>query len=579
METGSASRRRDAAPLARVPRRAPPPSRTGSILPFPFPSRDGPTVSTRPSADGRKDSAFAFFFRATKKRATKIHASNADVSPADPCSSTTQCYLNGLLALDWDNAKRWCYTGVGVMPADVKMRDYLKDNGFAYPIVSRAGAEVDSFDVEVEEVVAMRDMLLAFEDPVRCVKAMADEDVKIVSLTITEFGYRVPLTKGDFSLIEQALNGVLDDPEEPLHADAGEPTTFGVICAAAAMRFANGTRPFTLMSCDNLPHNGEVCKRRMTGAAEELVCAGLCATSLDEFVVWLQREVRYPSTMVDRITPATSMEDVATLPATLGFEDNWPVMCEPYKHWVIEEAFVDDERPPWEDVGAVVVRDVVPHELMKVRLLNVTHSAMCYAGILAGLTHVHEAVTHSKLRSFLRKVQLEEIGPTLQAHDAMAESPILLNGMEEYAEMVLRRFENVAVKDQLDRIAMDGSEKFRVQGQDVVCEGIRLGKDMRGFALYVASWACFLRREVEEGNEVRDMGGAAVTACFQEGGSGIACFLGMEEIFGELSKDFGAEWRENVVELFETISQEGMSAALDAVIGEVVAPELVADAR
>ena len=485
---------------------------------------------------------------------------------------TTQCYLNELLARDWDTSKHWCYTGVGVMPADVKMRDYLKDNGWTYPIISRAGAEVDSFDVEVEEVVAMRDMLLAFEDPVACVKAMAHADVKIVSLTITEFGYRVPLTNGDFSLIEQALNGLLDDADEPLHPDASEPTTFGVICAAAAMRFANETRPFTLMSCDNLPHNGEVCKQRMTSAAEELVCAGLCSTSLDAFVVWLQREVRYPSTMVDRITPATSMEDVATLPQSLGFEDGWPVMCEPYKHWVIEDDFVDDARPPWEDAGAVVVDDVVPHELMKVRLLNVTHSAMCYAGILAGLTHVHEAVTHSKLRSFLRKVQLDEIGPTLKGHDAMAESLILLNGIEEYAEMVLRRFENVAVKDQLERIAMDGSEKFRVQGQDVVCEGLRQGNDMRGFALYVASWAYFLKREVEEGNEVRDMGGAAVTACFQEGGSGIACFLGMEEIFGELSKDFGEEWREDVVELFNTIAEEGMTAALDAVIGEVAVP-------
>ena len=308
------------------------------------------------------------------------------------------------------------------MPADVKMRDYLKDNGWTYPIISRAGAEVDSFDVEVEEVVAMRDMLLAFEDPVACVKAMAHADVKIVSLTITEFGYRVPLTNGDFSLIEQALNGTLDDADEPLHPDASEPTTFGVICAAAAMRFANKRRPFTLMSCDNLPHNGEVCKQRMTSAAEELVCAGLCSTSLDAFVVWLQREVRYPSTMVDRITPATSMEDIATMPQSLGFEDGWPVMCEPYKHWVIEDDFVDDARPAWEDAGAVVVRDVVPHELMKVRLLNVTHSALCYAGILAGLTHVHEAVTHSKLRAFLRKVQLDEIGLTLKARTPPWES-------------------------------------------------------------------------------------------------------------------------------------------------------------
>ena len=238
---------------------------------------------------------------------------------------------------------------------------------------------------------------------------------------------------------------------------------------------------------------------------------------------------------------------------------------------------MDDERPPWEDVGAVVVRDVVPHELMKVRLLNVTHSAMCYAGILAGLTHVHEVVTHSKLRSFLRKVQLEEIGPTLQAHDAMAESPILLNGMEEYAEMVLRRFENVAVKDQLDRIAMDGSEKFRVQGQDVVCEGIRLGKDMRGFALYVASWACFLRREVEEGNEVRDMGGAAVTACFRRGTA--------SRVPGD-----GGDLRRAFQGLRRGVARKRRRALRDHLAGgherrarrrhrEVVAPELVAVAR
>ena len=279
--------------------------------------------------------------------------------------------MNGLLARDWDNNKHWCYTGVGVMSADVKMRDYLKDNGWTYPIVSRAGAEVDSFDVEVEEVVAMRDMLLAFEDPVACVKAMAHADVKIVSLTITEFGYRVPLTKGDFSLIEQALNGMLDDPDEPLHADASTPTTFGVICAAAAMRFAEGSRPFTLMSCDNLPHNGEVAKRRVLGAAADLELPA-------ETQRWLEEEARFPSTMVDRITPATSPGDVAALKSAADVDDAWPVMCEPYKHWVIEDDFVDDARPPWEDAGAVVVDDVVPHELMKVRLLNVTHLSLIH---------------------------------------------------------------------------------------------------------------------------------------------------------------------------------------------------------
>ena len=350
------------------------------------------------------------------------------------------------------------------MPNDAAMRDYLRVNDWSYPIVSRSGTDADSMSVEVEDVLAMRDMILAYEDPVACIKAMANPDVKIVSLTITEFGYRVPLHGGDFCLIEQALNGTLTDDTEPLVPESEQPTTFGVICAAAALRFTRGLRPFTLMSCDNLPHNGDVCRSRITGAAEELVCGGVCSTNLDEFIVWLQTQVRYPSTMVDRITPATSPEDIATLMAKTGIEDDWPVMCEPYKHWVIQDDFVDDERPPWEDIGAVVVPDVIPHELLKVRLLNVTHSAMCYAGILAGLDHVHETVTHEKLRAFLMRVMLDEIGPTLKANPAMSDSPILINGMREYAEMVLSRFENVAVQDQLRRIAMDGSEKFESAG-------------------------------------------------------------------------------------------------------------------
>ena len=472
--------------------------------------------------------------------------------------------------MDFEGTKAWCTTGVGVLDFDIKMRDYLRANDFVYPVVSRLGETPEQMAMHVHDVSTLRDMILSFENPAAAVRLLASPTTKIVSLTITEFGYRVPINDGDRALVRLALEGATDDAEGDARCVEANPltrgaTVFGVVLAALASRRRRGLRPFTIMSCDNLPHNGEVAKRRVLGAAADLELAA-------ETQRWLEEEARFPSTMVDRITPATSPGDVAALESAAGVEDAWPVMCEPYKHWVIEDDFVDDARPPWEDAGAVVVRDVVPHELMKVRLLNVTHSALCYAGILAGLTHVHEAVTHSKLRAFLRKVQLDEIGLTLKGHAAMGESLILLNGIEEYAEMVLRRFENVAVKDQLERIAMDGSEKFRVQGQDVVCEGIRLGNDMRGFALYVASWACFLRREVEEGNEVRDMGGAAVTACFQEGGSGIACFLGMEEIFGELSKDFGEEWREDVVELFNTIAEEGMTAALDAVIGEVAVP-------
>ena len=475
--------------------------------------------------------------------------------------------MNELLDKNFDVAKNWCTTGVGVMPNDVAMRDYLRDNDWTYPIVARSGTDGSDMKAEIEEVYAIRDMILALEDPLACVEAMACADIKIVSLTITEFGYRVPLNASDFKLIERGLNGELDG-EVPWDDDAPKPSTFGIICAAAAVRFDRGLRPFTLMSCDNLPHNGDVCKARMTSAAEELVCAGLCSVSLDAFVVWLQNEVRYPSTMVDRITPATSWDDIATMPDKYGFEDQWPVMCEPYKHWVIEDDFVDDARPPWETVGATLTKDVVSHELMKVRLLNVTHSAMCYPAILAGLTHVHEACLHSKIRSYLELVMLEEIAPTLRTNPEMREKS-LCDRIPAYAQSVLERFENVAVKDQLDRIAMDGSEKFRVQGAGVVREGLALGLPMDAFALYVASWTHFVKREVESGAEVKDMGAQGVTAPFRPGGSGLPAFLDMVDIFGDLAYD--QTWRANVTRMYDTIAEHGMEFALDVVLGTVSA--------
>ena len=229
--------------------------------------------------------------------------------------------------------------------------------------------------------------------------------------------------------------------------------------------------------------------------------------------------------------------------------------------------FVDGARPPWETVGATLTKDVVSHELMKVRLLNVTHSAMCYPAILAGLTHVHEACLHSKIRSYLELVMLEEIAPTLRANPEMDKS--LCDRIPSYARSVLERFENVAVKDQLDRIAMDGSEKFRVQGSGVIREGIALGLPMDAFALYVAAWAHFVKREVEAGVEVKDMGAQGVTAPFRPGGTGLPAFLDMVDIFGDLAMDL--TWRQNVTRMYDTITEHGMEFALDVVLGTVSA--------
>ena len=489
----------------------------------------------------------------------------ADPSVSRPPNSSQQAYTDDLLRQDFDAAKDWCYTGVGVLEWDAKMRDYLKNNDWRYPIVAREGTDVDAMDMHVHEVCTLRDMLLSFEDPAAVVRLLAAPSTKIVSLTITEYGYRVPLNEGDHKLLELANQGVLDDPElsmpESIDAACAKATVFGLILAALAARHRLGRRPFTVMSCDNLPHNGEVAKRRVINAARD---APECDESL---CAWLEDEVKYPSTMVDRITPATSPADIADLKERAGIDDAWPVMCEPYKHWVIEDDFVDGARPPWETVGATLTKDVVSHELMKVRLLNVTHSAMCYVGALAGLTHVHEAVTHKMIKPFLRRLMTEEIAASLVADPTMPGE--LLAVLDEYVDLVLSRFENVAVKDTLDRVAMDGSEKFRVQGREVIMERLAREGTVRGFALYVAAWAHFLRQKVRDGEKIKDASAGLVTAPWEMDKEnigaigatvGLEAFLDIEEIFGVLARHEG--WREAVKREFLDIDQAGLEATL-----------------
>jgi mannitol 2-dehydrogenase len=494
--------------------------------------------------------------------------------------------------MDFEGTKAWCTTGVGVLDFDIKMRDYLRANDFVYPVVSRLGETPEQMAMHVHDVSTLRDMILSFENPAAAVRLLASPSTKIVSLTITEFGYRVPINEGDRALVRAAIEGATDaeGPEGDARVAEAAPetrgaTVFGIVLAALASRRRRGLRPFTIMSCDNLPHNGEVAKRRVLGAAADL---DLCA----ETQRWLEEEARFPSTMVDRITPATSPGDLASLKAAAGVDDAWPVMCEPYKHWVIEDDFVDGERPAWERVGAVLVPDVRPHELMKVRLLNVGHSAMCYAGALAGCEHVHEAVTHKLIRPFLKRLMREEIAASLRADPSME---ALVPGLDAYADLVLSRFKNVAVKDTLTRIAMDGSEKFRVQGRAVVMEGLAAERTVRGFALYVAAWAHFLRKSIMQDVPVRDASAAlvsapwawarsadknvaaadvpaegavgavapaaaAVPAARAEDAASLQAFLDIEEVFGVLAQHEG--WRQAVAREFEDIAESGLEATL-----------------
>ena len=264
---------------------------------------------------------------------------------------------------------------------------------------------------------------------------MADPRTRIVSLTITEGGYLVNQVTGEFDA---------DDPsiQADLVADAVPTTAFGFVVAALARRRAEGTAPFTVLSCDNIPGNGDVAKRMMTAFAR-LKDADLAA--------WMESEVAFPSCMVDRITPVTSPDDTERLATDFDVEDRWPVVCEPFTQWVVEDHF-GTGRPPLEDVGVQVVDDVEPYELMKLRLLNASHQAIAYLGYLAGYRYAHEVCSDPVFVDLVLGYMEHEGSPTLPEVPGV--------DLDAYRRQLVERFANPEVRDTLARLAAESSDRI-----------------------------------------------------------------------------------------------------------------------
>ena len=240
--------------------------------------------------------------------------------------------------------------------------------------------------------------LLAPDDPEAVVERMADPAIKIVSLTVTEGGYNFHAVTGEFQADDP---GVVHD----LEPGAAPKTTFGLVVEALDRRRQRGVPPFTVLSCDNIQGNGDAARRSFTAFAR------LKDPKLGE---WVEQEVRFPNCMVDRITPVTTDDDRAALAERFGIEDEWPVVCEPFTQWVLEDKF-GLGRPPVEDAGAQVVDDVEPYELMKLRLLNASHQGLCYLGYLAGYRLVHDVCQDPLFAEFLLAYMDREATPTLHA--------------------------------------------------------------------------------------------------------------------------------------------------------------------
>jgi mannitol 2-dehydrogenase len=431
----------------------------------------------------------------------------------------------------------WGICGVGVMAADRSMKEALDAQDGLYTLVIKHSDGT----YEPRVIGSLVEYLFAPDDPEAVIEKMAAESTRIVSLTVTEGGYNINDATGEFDLTNP---DVLHD----LEPDAVPRTTFGLITEALRRRRKNGLPPFTIMSCDNLQGNGHLTKKVFTTFArlQEL-----------ELGDWVEHEVNCPNSMVDRITPVTTEADRAEIRERFGIDDQWPVVCEPYTQWVLEDAFTDG-RPPYEEAGVQLVDQVEPYELMKLRLLNGSHQAMCYFAYLSGYRLVHEAAQDPLFQAFLLGYMDEEATPTLP--------PVPGVDLDAYKHMLIERFSNPQVRDTIARLCAQSSDRIPKWLLPVIRQQLATGGEVRRSAAVVASWARYAEGVDEQGKpiEVVDRLADSLTQLARRQGEDPDALIANTDLFGDLVDDtrFVACYRSALASLY----QRGARATLESLV-------------
>ena len=446
----------------------------------------------------------------------------------------TDALMNNGEALDW------AICGVGLRAEDRRARDDLKEQDYLFTLFELG----DSDDTEVRVIGAIRDMLLAEDGAQALIDKLADPQIRIVSLTITEGGYCIDDSSGEFMAHLPQIQHDLAHPEAPK-------TVFGFLCAALEKRRVAGIPAFTVMSCDNLPHNGAVTRKALLAFAT-LRNRDLCS--------WIDANVSFPNAMVDRITPMTSTAHRLQLADKHGVDDAWPVVCEPFVQWVLEDKFVNG-RPAWEKVGVQFTDDVSPYEEMKIKLLNGSHLALTYLGFLKGYRFVHETMNDPLFVRYMRAYMDLDVTPQL--------APVPGIDLSDYKDTLVARFSNQAIADQLERVCSDGSSKFPKFTIPTINRLIADGRETRRAALVVAAWALYLKGVDENGDTytIPDPRAAFCQALVADDKLITERLLGVEEIFGAAipkSAEFVAafQW------CYNSLRDEGVTRTLEIILAD-----------
>lgn len=416
-------------------------------------------------------------------------------------------YLDRLLQTG--DASDWAIVGIGLQPQDARMRDVMRAQDCTYTLVLK---HPDGRS-EPRVIGSIVEYLFAPDDPGAVVERLVDPAIRIVSLTVTEGGYNISPVTGDF---DGSREGVVHDLAHPLTPR----TVFGLVIEALRVRRERGVPPFTVLSCDNVAGNGEVARHAFS------TFASLRDPSLGQ---WVHDTVAFPNSMVDRITPQTTDDDRAELASRHGIEDGWPVVAESFTQWVIEDRFPLG-RPPWGKVGAQLVDDVKPYELMKLRLLNASHQAMGYFGSLMGYRWVHEAASDPLITRLLRRYWAEEAIPTLP--------PVPGVDLHRYTETLLERYRNPTIADTLARLCAESSDRIPTFLLPVVRAQLAVDGPVELSAAVVASWARYAEGIDEQGAPIRvvDARRDRLISAARRSHDDPTAFVDDTELFGDLGQ-------------------------------------------
>ncbi len=442
-------------------------------------------------------------------------------------------YLHRLLAQGLNTD--WAIVGAGVRPYDARMRESLARQDYLTTLI-----EVESEGASIEIIGSMIDYVPVENHNAALIQRMAQPDIRIVALTVTEGGYYIDTAR-------QELDASHPDIQHDVHHPNTPVTAFGAMVAALKIRRDKNMAPFTGMSCDNIRGNGDILRRTVVSLAHLIQ---------PDLADWIESHCAFPNSMVDCIAPATGAREIA-LAKTFDIDDPVPVTHEHFRQWVMEDEFCAG-RPDWEKVGVTFTDHVHDHENMKIRMLNGGHQLIAQISDLLGIETIAESMKHAQIRAMFYQIERAEIAPHVKATSEFTP--------QAYIELIDQRFSNPAIVDTTRRVAFDGSSRHPGFIIPSIRDGINKGTSVAGLAFISAIWARYCLGMREDGTEIQanDPHWETLKEQARRARQTPLEWLKMRHIYGDLARQ--ARFADSFTNWLNMINTKGVNTALEACI-------------